>query len=748
MDKDGDFLQNQPSPSANSARFRGIVDFLLIIRDRWLWGLSIALPVSLIFAFKQLNVDKLFSASASLNFELPKKILDLTPVQRTDFSKQVLGEHVQRLRSKEFRDRLMASFTDDEKEKLLSPYRSLDVQNNVIPTIPQLIRYNVIMGGTHIPTLTITATSLHTGDGASVIANKVQNEYLRHIKSTRSQIDSVVISKLRDQLNQMSEEEKSLELELEKFRGENDLVSIQTARDFIVTAMTDLKNKISSANIEKLNNEVILLQIKRQQADNVSQGFPENTNLHLINEVSAYGSVQQYRSEISSLKRQRKNLEEKYLERHPAIIRNLDETLEYETLLATEISLAELSFVQNVTTAIGRISNFNKELEKQLRKSQDLDSINIGYRVIEREGEAKTALRQSILKRINDIEVLQEIEESDSTLTAGSPAGTPMVPISPNSKDIISKSFGVFFMAFILIPIGMEFLDNRVKSPWDIEVFIGREMLAGIPRISLVSETNRPLIVAQDLDESLVESFRGLYSRIQMNSDNIYPKSILVTSAIPSEGKSLLAANLAHSFANHGRKTLLMDFDLRRPGLHKFCGLSNDSGLLSFVQELQANPAAPLNMDDIPEVYPNLRLLPSGGKTRTATELLEKMSFTNLLIKLKREFDVLLIDSSPVGLFPDSNALATKVDDLIFVTRYSKVGRRTAKTMLEKLEETGARILGVVLNDLPEKKSSSYYYNYGYYGYGYGYYRYKYYSKYYGDSGSDTMAKQKETRKS
>ena len=77
-----------------------------------------------------------------------------------------------------------------------------------------------------------------------------------------------------------------------------------------------------------------------------------------------------------------------------------------------------------------------------------------------------------------------------------------------------------------------------------------------------------------------------------MNSDNIYPKSILVTSAIPSEGKSLLAANLAHSFANHGRKTLLVDFDLRRPGLHKFCGLSNDRGLLTFVQELQANPSA------------------------------------------------------------------------------------------------------------------------------------------------------------
>ena len=79
-----------------------------------------------------------------------------------------------------------------------------------------------------------------------------------------------------------------------------------------------------------------------------------------------------------------------------------------------------------------------------------------------------------------------------------------MAPVSPNRNQVVTKSIGVFFIAFLFVPIGLEFLDNRVKSPWDIEVFIGREMLAGIPRISLVSETNRPLIVAQDLDESLV----------------------------------------------------------------------------------------------------------------------------------------------------------------------------------------------------------------------------------------------------
>ncbi len=741
--KDGDWLPPAATttPSGNSARFRGVMDLLLIIRDRWIWGLVIALPISLLFAYKELNVPKLFISSSTFIFEPPKNILNLSPVERDDFSKQVLGQHVQRLQTTEFKERVLTSLSNEEKESMLRPYRSLNAESNTnyIPPLFNLIsNYDVSMGGSHVPVITIQARSLHDGVGAGIIANKVQSEYPNHIKSRRNQVDTTAVAFLREQLEEMTQEEKNVDQKRDEFKRSKNIVSIETDREFIVSAMRSIKASISESKVEKLKIQTVLLQILR-----ASQ---ENKNLFFIEDIASFRNVQQYRDRIVSLKHNLKKLELRYLELHPNILENLAETREFEGLLDGEVEMAIKTLEQKIVTISEREEQYQTELRKVQLESQKLDRIEIDYRVIEREREAKTALRDSMLKRINDIEILSEMD--DSALRPGTPAGTPMTPVEPNPSQIIQKTIGVFFMAFFFIPIGLEFLDNRVKSPWDVEIFMGRDMLAGIPRISLVSETNRPLIVAQDLDESLVESFRGLYSRIQMNSDNIYPKSILVTSAVPSEGKSLLAANLAHSFANHGRKTLLLDFDLRRPGLHKICGLSNDRGLLTYVQELQANPSASLNMEDIPEVYPNLRLLPSGGKTRTATELLEKMAFTSLFTKLKREFDVILIDSSPVGLFPDSHALATKVDDLIFVSRYSKVGRRTAKTMLEKLDETGARILGVVLNDLPEKKSSSYYYNYGYYGYGYGYYRYKYYNKYYRDDNSDTMSSVKDTSNS
>ena len=134
----------------------------------------------------------------------------------------------------------------------------------------------------------------------------------------------------------------------------------------------------------------------------------------------------------------------------------------------------------------------------------------------------------------------------------------------------LSKRISDFYWNFLVVPIALEIIDNRVKSPWDIETFVGEDLLTGIKKISEIDELRRPKIVGDDLDDSLTESFRSMYGKIQMNSHVKGPKSILVTSAIPSEGKSLISANFAHTCANHGSKTILIDFDLRRPGLHNF----------------------------------------------------------------------------------------------------------------------------------------------------------------------------------
>ena len=137
-----------------------------------------ALPVSLLFAYKQLNVNETYSAESTFRLKPPKKILNLTPVERDDFSKPVLGRHVEHLNSLEFKNIVINSFSQEEKETMLREYKQRAANaGDPVPQISQLISYSVSMGRYYTPLISVRATSLHDGQGASIIANKVQDEY-------------------------------------------------------------------------------------------------------------------------------------------------------------------------------------------------------------------------------------------------------------------------------------------------------------------------------------------------------------------------------------------------------------------------------------------------------------------------------------------------------------------------------------------------------------------------------------------
>ena len=212
----------------------------------------------------------------------------------------------------------------------------------------------------------------------------------------------------------------------------------------------------------------------------------------------------------------------------------------------------------------------------------------------------------------------------------------------------------IFVGIFLVIPIALEVIDNRIKSPWDIETFVGEDLLTGIQKISEIDELRRPKIVGDDLDDSLTESFRSMYGKIQMNSHVTGSKSILVTSAIPSEGKSLISANFAHTCANHGSKTILIDFDLRRPGLHNFCDESNDEGVMTILNTPNATEEEVTDkLKKYCAVYTLIffyYLL--GGKTRAATEIIEKKNLSFYLPASKSWLMWLFLIVPPLVYFP------------------------------------------------------------------------------------------------
>jgi capsular exopolysaccharide synthesis family protein len=223
--------------------------------------------------------------------------------------------------------------------------------------------------------------------------------------------------------------------------------------------------------------------------------------------------------------------------------------------------------------------------------------------------------------------------------------------------------------------------------------------------------------MAKDLDHTASEAFRGLFGQLQLNSTVPYPKVLMVTSTLPGEGKSIIANNLAATFASHGKKTLLVDCDFRRPNLHLFYGKDNACGFLRWLNAggvLESTAEEDAELGILP-VKQNLFLLRAGGEHRRATELFESEQFAGLFKAMREQFDITLIDTPPLGVFPDAMLVSRLCDEMIYVCRFNAVNRSKIRKSIERLKQTSAVLSGIVLNGLPTGTQSAYY---DYYGYG------------------------------
>jgi capsular exopolysaccharide synthesis family protein len=328
-----------------------------------------------------------------------------------------------------------------------------------------------------------------------------------------------------------------------------------------------------------------------------------------------------------------------------------------------------------------------------------------------------------ILDRLNQTTTFKNLDKI--SLHPLDRAQVPGAPIFPNVGSILRTSIGLGVLVFLGIAIGLGFIDDRVKSAWDVESFIGVQLLGIIPQMGTIKDDEKiSLAESATGNETGNEAFLGLYSSVKIQSKLDFPKSMLVTSTIPGEGKTLISCNLAACFARHGKRTLLVDCDLRRPMLHRHFRQQNNSGIISWFEKGAHLDGDILTNPDlgIVKLGENLWLLTSGGRSKTPTELLENPVFPQLLERLKKQFDLLVIDSPPMGAVSDSMLIAERTDEVIFVCRFNRAYRKHIRLYIKALREGKNEILGIVLNGLSPRRIE-YYSNYRYY---------RSYKKYYG----------------
>ncbi len=693
---------------------RSLRDYYVILRER-LW---IALPVAVLTAlgvgYYQADVPRMYSSTATMQFERPDRVvLNEQVVDNSVRSDVDLNTYLQILRSGRLRSMVAQSLTADQIKLLQRPYLKDLAPGTNPPSVGGLLGNMEPLSIRNSYMITITVTN-RDAEGAALLANLYVDQFMRYLMEKTGGQNEFAVDYLKSRAEELRKESEAAEGKLQEYRRKNNLVSLDSSMNIVGERLRSINATLTTARLSRIDTETLLAQIDQMQKSGGS--------LLEIGYISSYGSIPTLKAQLADLNKQQSILSERYLERHPKMI-DLANSIQVVTEQLNnniEQSIADLrtQYVKLKDTEASYQKEYHDAEKDQLR----LGELSVDFKSLENQAQVAKNNYIQILDRLNQTTTTKNLENIPvKPLDRALP---PSAPYSPNIASIVKTCVGLGVLVFAGVAIGLSFLDDRVKSAWDIEGFIGANLLGIIPELGDVPDAEKHSLVNSNKTSPGTEAFLSVYSAVKIHSKLDFPKSILVTSTIPGEGKTMISCNVAAAFARHGKRVLLMDCDMRRPMLHRHFKLTNEAGLITWFEAGAKIPADPVGEPSLglTKVDENLYLLRSGGRSKSPTELLENPVFGQFIEAMKQHFDLVVVDSPPMGAVTDSLLIAERTDEVIYVCRFNRAYRKHIRLYIQQLKESKNELLGIVLNGLSARRIE-YYSNYRYY---------RSYKKYYG----------------
>jgi succinoglycan biosynthesis transport protein ExoP len=373
-------------------------------------------------------------------------------------------------------------------------------------------------------------------------------------------------------------------------------------------------------------------------------------------------------------------------------------------------------------------------LDQQKTEVNQMAEKLVQYNILKREAEANKQLYDGMLQKLKEAGITAGLRSSNIRIV--DPALIPSGPSRPNKSRNIMLSILVGLVGGIGLALLREYLDNTVKTPDDIETLARLPSLAVVPAMAasngkhrgrfsnllkspaMVSNEGRAELVSHHMPQSqMSEAFRALRTSLLLSQADHPPQVILMTSALPREGKTTAAVNLAVTLAQLGDKTLLVDADLRKPGINRALSLvdGKHAGLSSYLAGVSS-----LDLITVPHpAIANLAAIPTGPIPPNPADLLSSRRLTELMADLRSRYKFVVIDSPPIMAATDAVILSVLVDGVLMVVRSGETPKEAFTRTRDLLAGVKCHILGVVLNAV-DASSPDYYYSYRYYPYSYG----------------------------
>lgn len=677
---------------------RTIQDYLLILRERIWYIVVVFLVVFSSALVYTISEPKIYQATATVQiFRRDPTVMQVQQVMDTEMrSAEDINTQIKVIESGTIIQRVATRLTGPDLAAFLAPYEK---PNADISIVADLLAKNRRVALQRL-TLVVSISYQHPDRFvAAKVANLFADAYLDHNRTLRTVESAVAIEGLKSTVEEQQKRVEQMARELQDYKEKKNMPALDQRRDIVTDSLKAINTEVTRAGIA--------LQASENRREQVREVRERKGDLSELPFIAGQAQIAQLSQQLAAHKVTIATLGNRYRERHPVMIeaRNSLRQTEVELNKAVDLVTAQIESDYQATRSTHEKSR--QELQKRTDESLQLDRDALEYNDMERRFRVQEQILTTISTRRTETSMSSEIATQNARIVDAASPPPENRPISPNVP--INLGLGVagglglglafaFFVAFI---------DDRVKSSFDIEQVVGLPLIGIIPQIKRMETHEKAQIVVNNSDRHVAEAFLTLHSSLRLKDESKNAKCILITSTIPGEGKSFSTTNLALTFAAHGERVVVVDCDLRKPNIHKLFQIENLKGVLDVCAG-----RATLGEVTVRNLQPNLDVIPAGGRAKNPTQVLNSKAFELMLSDLRKSYDRVFIDTPPLAAVSDALIILPLVDGSIFTIFFNKVRRKAAQFSAKRLLEANVPNFGAVLNGLNVAVSGYYYAQY------------------------------------
>jgi len=676
---------------------RGFQDYMLILRERVWYIVVVFLLVLSSVGVYTFTRTRLYQSTASVQvFRRDPVVMQVQGVVDNEIrSAEDLNTQVKVLESLAIVQAVADRLQGEDLRQFLAPYQKSSSDEPVSPAGIILLNRKIVPVRL---SLIIQVQYMHPDRFvAAKIANLFLDEFIAHNSRLRIEESMKAVDELKIRADQQKKKVEELALSLQGYREKNNLVSLDQRKDIVTEKLKALNTYVTQTDSRRKEAEVRWKQVQERREP--------LTALLDLPFISSQSLIAQLVQQVAAQKIVIAQLRERYRDKHPKMIEainSLNQTeAELNRALATAVAMTEADY----QTAVRSDEQARASLAKQESESLELDRAAVEYSNLERDLRISEQLLGNTLARMKETSMSSTIETQNARIVDR--AAPALKPYSPNIPLNLALGFlgglglGTAFAFFVA------YIDDRVKSSFDIEGVIGLPLVGIIPEIKRMEQPDKAQIVVNNQDKQVAESFLALHSSLRLKDESKNAQCILTTSTIPGEGKSFVSTNLALTFAAHGERVCIVDCDLRKPNVHKSFRIENLKGVIDVC-------AGTASLDDVTvkNHHPGLDIIPAGGRAKNPTQILNSKGFEVMISELRKRYDRVFFDTPPLAAVSDALIILPLVDGSMFTIYFNRVRRKAAQFAARRLLEANVPCFGAVLNGLNLTVSGYYYAQY------------------------------------